>query len=98
MSLKLFTVITEAHSNDAAFAAAQQSPVMGGRIFYSLIDGTTVFPSDKHALLRAEDYVGVQPQDDRVYLAGDRSNTVWALRIHAPTGIKRLLFFGLQRV
>ena len=95
-ALRMFTVISEGKSDSDAFAQAQKSPLLAGRVSYQLMDPTTVFPSDKHALSRAEDVFGVQPQADKVYIAGAHTNTVWALRIYSTVpGVKRLLFFGL---
>lgn len=97
MSLRLFTVIAEAPTDAQAFAQAQQSELLAGRTMYSMVDGTTFFPSDHHARLRAEDWFGVQPQE-QVSIAGAGMNTVLALRIYAPVGVRRLLFFGLRRI
>lgn len=97
MSLRMFATVTEAATDALAFAQAQQSELLAGRLSYSLIDGTTIFPSDQHALTRAQDWFGVQPQE-QVSVAGAGMNMVLALRIHAPVGRKRLLFFGLSRV
>lgn len=97
MSLRMFSVIAEAPTAALAFASAQRSELLAGRLSYSMIDPTTVFPSDKHALTRAEDYFGVQPQEGPSP-AGAGMNMVFALRIHAPVGVHRLLFFGLRRI
>ena len=94
---RLFTVYAEAGSDDRAFAQAQQNPAMAGRARYEVLD-SVLFPSDHHAFLRAEEIFGVQPQADKVYIAGTDTNTVWAIRvIPRAVGQKRLMFFGLRR-
>jgi len=98
MALRMFTVISEGASDDRAFWAAQQNPLLMGRERYELLDPTTLFPSDMHARARAEDMFGVQPQESQVSIAGEKTNTVWAVRIISDRGVKRLLFFGLMRV
>jgi len=97
MSLYTFYVISEGPSDSAAFALAQQNPAMLGRTSYQLLD-SVLFPSDQHAVRRAEDVFGVQPQESQVSIAGADTNTVWAVRIYTTQpGTKRLLFFGLRR-
>ncbi len=99
MALQMFAVFAEAGSNDHAFAQAQENSLLAGRVRYEILDPTTTFPSDKLALSRAEDVFGVQPQDDKVSIAGEWTNTVWAIRVHTMNpGMKRLLFFGLRRI
>jgi hypothetical protein len=96
MALKLFTVFAEALSESRAFAAALQNPLMAGRSRYQLLD-TILFPSDQLALKRAEATFGVQPQADKVSIAGAYTNTVWAIRIVTQNqGMKRLMFFGVS--
>jgi hypothetical protein len=98
MSLHMFAVFAEAGSVNKAFAAAQQDPLLAGRTLYEIIDPTTIFPSDALAISRAEWIFGVQPQADKVYIAGEHTNTVWAIRVHTMNpGQQRLLFFGLTR-
>jgi len=94
----MFTVLAEANSDDRAFAIAQQNPLLSGRTRYEIIDPTTTFPSISLARSRAEDMFGVQPQADKVYIAGEKTNTVWAIRVLAEHGVRCLLFFGLMRV
>lgn len=98
MSLYMFAVIAEGSSDNRAFAEAQQNPAMVGRTRYEILDGGVLFPSDKIAFQAAESTFGVQPQESKVYIAGADTNTVWAHRL-IPTkpGLKRLMFFGLQR-
>jgi hypothetical protein len=63
-----------------------------------MIDDRTFYPSDTLAVSRAEWIFGVQPQDDKVYIAGEWTNTAWAIRVHTTSkGMKRLMFFGLHR-
>lgn len=98
MALSIFAVFAEGHSDGAAFAEAQKNPAMVGRVRYELIDGRTVYPSDKIAFERAEWAFGVQPQADKVDIAGEHTNTVWAIRVHTMNrGMKRLMFYGLHR-
>jgi hypothetical protein len=98
MALSIFVVFAEGHSDGAAFAIAQQNPVMAGRVRYELIDGSTSYPSDQSAFQRAEWTFGVQPQADKVYIAGEHTNTCWAIRVRTTTqGKKRLMFYGLHR-
>lgn len=98
-SLRIFAVFAEGHSDAAAFALAQQHPDLVGRERYELIDGATFYPSDTIAFQRAEWTFGVQPQEDKVYIAGADTNTAWAIRVHTQTqGKKRIMFFGLRRV
>ena len=98
-SLKIFAVFAEGHSDGAAFAVAQQSPGLVGRARYELIDNSTVYPSDLIAFQRAEWTFGVQPQEDKVYIAGPDTNTAWAIRVHTQSqGMKRLMFYGLRRI
>jgi len=97
--LRIFAVFTEGHSDAAAFALAQQHPDMVGRARYELIDGSTRYPSDTIAFQRAEWTFGVQPQEDKVYIAGADTNTAWAIRVHTQTqGKTRIMFYGLRRV
>lgn len=98
MALRMFTVIAESGSNDRAFEIAQQNPLLAGRTRYELLDPTTVYPSDKLAHSRAEHLFGVQPDATQVSIAGEKTNTVWAVRILADPGAHRLMFFGLRRV
>lgn len=97
MSLRMFSVIAEGSTDALAFTQAQKSELLAGRTMFSLIDPMTFFPSDRHAFVRAEDYFGVQPQEGPS-IAGAGMNTVLAVRIHAPVGTRRLLFFGLRRI
>jgi len=98
-SLKLFAVFAEGHSDGAAFASAQQHPDLVGRVRYELIDGATFYPNDIIAFQRAEWTFGVQPQEDKVYIAGADTNTAWAIRVRTVSrGMKRLMFYGLRRV
>lgn len=98
MALHIFTVIVEAKSDDRAFWAAQQNPLLAGRTCYEILDPTTTHPSDAAALQRAEWMYGVQPQEDKVDIAGADTNTVRAIRVHTTSkGMKRLMFFGLRR-
>jgi len=98
-SLRIFAVFAEGHSDAAAFAVAQQHPDMVGRVRYEMIDGSTRYPSDTIAFQRAEWTFGVQPQEDRVYIAGADTNTAWAIRVHTQTqGKTRIMFYGLRRV
>ncbi len=95
----MFTVFAEAGSDDRAFWAAQKNPVMSGRTQYRFLDPGVLHPSDKHAFLLAESVFGVQPQADKVYLAGAHTNTVWAVRVLTQNpGQKRIMFFGLEDV
>jgi hypothetical protein len=97
MALRIFAVFAEAGSDDRAFTEAQKHPSMRGRVRYEVLD-SVLFPSDKHAYLRAEDIFGVQPQADKVYIAGEHTNTVWAIRVlPREVGKKRIMFFGLER-
>jgi len=96
MALKLFTIFAEELSDARAFASTLQNPLMLGRTRYQLLD-TILFPSDQLALKRAEATFGVQPQADRVSIAGANTNTVWAIRIVTQNqGMKRLMFFGVR--
>jgi len=98
MALHIFTVFAEAGSDDRAFWAAQQNPLLVGRARYELLDPTTIHPSDRAAFQRAEWLYGVQPQEDKVDLAGPDTNTVRAIRVHTTNkGMKRLMFFGVRR-
>lgn len=97
MSLKLFVVVSEGSTDALAFTKAQECEALAGRIHFSLVDPTTFFPSDLHAYRRAQDWFGVQPQEGPSP-AGAGMNTVFALRIHAPVGTRRLMFFGLRRI
>lgn len=98
MALSMFHVFAEGHSDSAAFAKAQQSPLLAGRVRYEMIDTHTIFPSDILAHSRAEYIFGVQPQADKVYIAGEHTNTAWAIRVHTISqGMRRLMFFGLHR-
>ena len=98
MALHLFVVFSEARSDAAAFAEAQKNPVMLGRTRYEVLD-SVLFPSDTIALQRAESIFGVQPQADKVYIAGAHTNTVWAIRVLTINqGMKRLMFFGLRKI
>ncbi len=93
----MFTIFAEAGSDDLAFALAQQQPAMLGRVRYEILDNTTIYPSDAHAFKRAEYTFGPVPQADKVYIAGQNTNTVWAVRVHTTTkGTRRLMFFGLR--
>jgi hypothetical protein len=99
MALTMFTVFANGASDDRVFEAAQQSPLLAGRTRYELIDPSTLYPSDALAYSRAEYIFGVQPQDDKVYIAGEKTNTVWALRVlTTERGMKRMMFFGLRRI
>jgi len=94
----MFTVFAEGPTDDRAFALAQQNPAMAGRTKYQIMD-SVLFPSDGHAFRRAEDMFGVQPQADKVSIAGAHTNTVWAIRVLTVNqGMKRIMFFGLQSV
>lgn len=97
MALRLFSIIVEDRTDALAFDQARQSELLAGRIRYEILDPMTFFPSDQHALRWAEDFFGVQPQEGPSP-AGAGMNTVFALRIHAPVGFRRLLFFGLRRL
>lgn len=95
----MFHVFADGRTDAEVFAAAQQSELLAGRSRYEIIDPSTLYPSDKHAFTRAEYIFGVQPQNDKVYIAGENTNTVWALRVRTTAqGMKRMLFFGLRRV
>ena len=97
MAIKRFTVFAEASSDAAAFAQAQQNPLMSGREKYQVLD-SVLFPSDQHAFRRAEATFGVQPQANQVHIAGAYTNTVWAIRVLTQNpGMKRLMFFGVRR-
>ena len=99
MAIRMFVVFAEAKSDDRAFAEAQKNPVMSGRSRYEFLDGGVLHPSDKHAFQLAESVFGVQPQADKVYLAGAHTNTVWAVRVLTQNvGFKRIMFFGLRDV
>jgi len=98
MALQMFTVFVEASTDGRAFALAQQNPVMAGREKYQVLD-SVLFPSDSHAFRRAEATFGVQPQEDKVYIAGAHTNTAWAIRVLTTNqGMKRLMFFGLRKI
>ena len=98
MALQLFTVFVEGGSDDRAFKIAQQSPLLAGRTRYELIDPSTYYPSDSLAHSRAAYTFGFQPQADQVHIAGEHTNTAWALRVRTTTrGMRRLMFFGLHR-
>jgi len=98
MALRIFAVIAEAASDDRAFAEAQKHPKMRGRVRYEWLDPGVLHPSDKHAYLMAESVFGVQPQADKVSIAGEHTNTVWAIRVLTQNrGQKRIMFFGLER-
>lgn len=97
MALKMFVVFTEARSDDRCWAQAQQNPVMIGRTHYQFMDPGVLHPSDKHAYLLAESVFGVQPQADKVSIAGAHTNTVWAIRVLTQNkGFKRIMFFGVR--
>lgn len=97
MPIRLFTVFVEGKTDDQAFALAQQNPVMAGREKYQILD-SVLFPSDGHAFRRAETTFGVQPQADKVYIAGAHTNTAWGIRVLTQNqGMKRIMFFGLLR-
>lgn len=100
MSLKTMMVIGEGATDASAFASAlSRAPeLLAGRIRFEYIDPTTIFPSDHHAAVRAEDFFGVQPQEGVVSAAGVGMNTLFALKITSRVGVKRLLFFGLRRI
>lgn len=97
MGLAMFTVTGEGGSDDAAFANAKLSDkdAMAGRIMYRFLD-STMFPSVHLAYRRAEDIFGVVPQYTQVSPCGVGQNTVYAVRIAAPPGTFRILFFGLR--
>jgi len=98
MALHIFTVISEGESDDRAFWAAQQNPLLDGRTRYETLDSSTIHPSDTAARQRAEWMYGVQPQESQVDIAGADTNTVRAIRVHTMSrGMKRLMFFGLRR-
>lgn len=97
MSLRMFAAFAEAPTDGLAFAEAQKNPAMVGREKYQVLD-SVLFPSDGHAFRRAEAIFGVQPQADKVHIAGAHTNTVWAIRIITQNqGMKRLMFFGLLK-
>ncbi len=99
MALVMFHAFGNGRTDAQAFAAAQQCEHLAGRTIYELIDPTTLYPSDQHAFTRAEYLFGVVPQADKVCIAGENTNTVWAIRVHIPQpGMKRMLFCGLRRV
>jgi len=94
----MFAVFAEAGSDDRAFAIAQQNPQLAGRTRYEILDNSTIFPSDSLAHSRAAYIFGFQPQADQVHIAGEHTNTVWAVRVRTTNkGMKRLMFFGLRR-
>ena len=98
MALQMFTVFAESSTDGRAFAEAQKNPVMSGKTRYEVLD-SVLFPSDGHAFRRAEATFGVQPQADKVYIAGANTNTVWAIRVLTINqGMKRLMFFGLRHI
>lgn len=98
MAIRMFVVFAEASTDDQAFAIAQQNPVMLGREKYQVLD-SVLFPSDTIAFQRAEATFGVQPQEDKVSIAGAHTNTVWAIRVLTINqGMKRLMFFGVRKV
>jgi len=98
MPIRMFAVFAEASTDGRAFAIAQQDPVMAGREKYQVLD-SVLFPSDSHAFRRAEATFGVQPQEDKVYIAGAHTNTAWAIRVRTINqGMKRLMFFGVRKV
>lgn len=98
MALHIFTVFAEAPSDDRAFWAAQQNPLLAGRTRYEILDSSTMHPSDQAAFQRAEWMYGVQPQENQVDIAGPNTNTVRAIRVHTMNkGMKRLMFFGVRR-
>ena len=93
----MFVVFAEAGSDDLAFAIAQQQAAMSGRVRYEILDNSTIYPSESLAVKRAEYTFGVQPQSDKVYIAGKHTNTVWAIRvIPQKEGQRHLMFFGLR--
>jgi hypothetical protein len=94
----MFAVFAESSTDGRAFAEAQKNPVMAGKTRYELLD-SVLFPSDRIAYQRAESTFGVQPQADKVYIAGANTNTVWAIRVLTQNvGKKRLMFFGLRHI
>jgi len=94
----MFAVFAEGGSDDRAFWEAQKAPVMAGRSRYEILDNSTIYPNGQLAFKRAESIFGVQPQADKVYIAGEHTNTVWAVRVlPSAVGQKRLMFFGLHR-
>lgn len=99
MALVMFHVFATGRTDAETFALAQGDEKLAGRTRYEIIDPSTLYPSDKHAFLRAEDIFGVQPQADKVYIAGENTNTVWALRVlTTEPGMKRMMFCGLRRI
>ena len=98
MALQMFAVFAEDQTDGRAFAAAQQNPVMAGKTRYELLD-SVLFPSDTIAYQRAESTFGVQPQADKVYIAGANTNTVWAIRVLTTNvGMNRIMFFVLRHI
>lgn len=98
MALTVFAVFGEGSSDILAFQQALQNPLLQGRISYKLLDPSTVFPSDAHAITRAHDYFGIFPDYTKVDIAGEGMNMVWAIRSYTGTTKRaRLLFIGLHR-
>jgi len=98
MAIHMFAIFAEAATDGLAFSQAQQRPELAGKIRYELLD-SVLFPSDTIAYQRAEATFGVQPQADKVYIAGANTNTVWAIRVVTQNvGKKRIMFFGLRNV
>ncbi len=99
MAVQIFAVFAEGNSPDHAFSLAQQNPSLVGRTRYEILDNSTIHPSDTAAFQRAEWMYGVQPQADKVDIAGPYTNTARAIRVHTVTrGKKRLMFFGVRYV
>jgi hypothetical protein len=101
----LWTVVSEAGSAERAFDLAKQAAKQRGdvedgiyvRTQFTLLDATTLFPSDQFAAARAEDRLGTWVQPGAQPVIGPRSPVCWALRIKPQRlGQSRLLFFGTR--
>jgi hypothetical protein len=101
----LWTVVAESGSPDQAFAAAKAAAAQRGdvddgiavRTQFTLLDPTTLFPSDGFAAARAEDRLGTWVQPGAQPVIGPRSPVCWALCIRPQQpGASRLLFFGTR--
>lgn len=101
----LWTVVSEAGSADRAFELAKQAAKRRGdiddgiyvRTQFTLLDPTTLFPSDHFAAARAEDRLGTWVQPGAQPVIGPRSPVCWALRIKPQqVGQSRLIFFGTR--
>lgn len=101
----LWTVVSEAGSAERCFELAKQAAQQRGdvedgifvRTQFTLLDPTTLFPSDQFAAARAEDRLGTWVQPGAQPVIGPRSPVCWALRVKSQRlGQTRLLFFGTR--